>query len=684
MNPAMRRWLLPLHRWTGLTLGLLLVFLAITGIALEFRDQLHGLAEPAAMQPQACSAKPLPLDEQVAAARAAHATGKLEVVMVGEYENGPTMVRFTDDAALYVDPCSGHVVMQQARWGGFFGRVEQLHRFRFLQDAELANAITGGSAALLSVLLVGFGLVLWWPARGTSLKSAAKLRPHLKGRAFELNVHRVAGAWGSVLLLGVALSSLPLAFPAVRNVMAAAIGSTVKEPKIKVAPPAAGAKPLSAGVLWDRAQAVLDRPGKAVITLPKKAGRPVEIYALEADAPHGEARSYVYLDPTTGAVLRADPYRASPLGNRMYRTIAAIHAGEFGALLQWLQFAGTLALPVLAWTGIASWLRSRRRAKQAGGEPIAMKVVAVRDEAADIRSYELARADGGKLPRFAAGAHIDLEIAPGLLRPYSLCGDPGHRGSWQIAVKRTADSRGGSRTVHEQFQPGTECKVRGPRNHFPLVATASHHVLMAGGIGITPMLAMARALQAQNASFELHYFVQGPGHTAFADVLQQPRFAGRVRVHAGLQREALRGCVQSLLAHPQAGHHLYICGPSGFMDCVRSAAAAWPADCVHSESFRADPSAQNGPREAFELHLQRSGHQLTVPAERSIAEVLGAHGVPVTTSCAEGVCGTCTTRVLGGECDHRDSFLSPQERAAGDRILVCVSRARSGTLVLDL
>ena len=682
MHPQLRASLLPLHRWTGLTLGLLLAFLAITGLAVEFRDQLHGLAEPAAMQVPAC-ARPLPLDDQIAAARSAHASGRFETVVMAEYENAPTLVRFSDDAALSVDPCSGQVVAQRARWGGFFGRMEQLHRFRFLPDTDVANLIAGGAAAALSLLLVAGGLVLWWPGRGVSLKSAATVRPHLRGRALELNLHRVFGAWGSVVLLAVALTSLPLAFKSVRTAIDVVVGSPTKERKIKLPAPAVGVRPLSMGALWEHARATLDHPTKVVLDFPKK-NRAVEIYALEAGAPHGEARSYLYLDPYNGDVLRAEPYLASPLGNRIYRTSAAIHAGEFGRVLQVLEFIGTLALPVLAWTGIASWLRGRRRARTAAAGSLALKVVGVHDEAIDIRSYQLAAVDGRMLPPYEAGAHVDVEIAPGLMRPYSLCGDPAERGTWRIAVKRTADSRGGSRTLHEQFRVGTACTARGPSNHFALRPQATHHVLLAGGIGVTPLLAMAQQLQAQGRSFELHYFVQGAGHVAFAAVLEQAQFAGKVHVRAGYGRDRLRSILQQLLHEHAAGHHLYTCGPAGFMECVREAAAAWPADSVHSESFRADAAALQGPREAFDLHLQRSGKKLSVPADQSIAQVLQAHSVPVVTSCSEGVCGTCVTRVLGGECDHRDSFLSAQERAGGERILVCVSRARSSSLLLDL
>lgn len=679
MNPTTRLRLLQLHRWSGLTIGLLLLFLALTGLGLQFRHQLHSLAEPASVQLTGCD-NPLPLDRQIAGARAAHPTGEYETVILGEESAAPTLVRFTDSAQLFVDPCRGTVVEQQARWGGLFGRLEQLHRFRFLASNDIANLFTGGAAIVLGLLMVGGGIALWWPSRQT-LKASSTLRPHLKGRAFSLNLHRVTGLYAGVVLLAIALTSLPLAFKWARSAVNVAAGSPEPAAKPKSAPQD-DAKPLTMGQLWERAQAAFDHPTKVVLTYPKKKTDAVEIYALERGAAHAEARSYAYVDAYSGQLLRSEPYSASSLGNKIYRTAAAIHSGEYGLALQVLEFLATLAIPVLAWTGISSFVRSRRKSP---GE-LRVKVTAIRDEAIGVKSFEVASADGRRLPPFSAGAHIAVRIDEDTLRHYSLCNDPAERGRYVVGVKLSEESRGGSAAMHQRVQVGDELTIEAPRNHFPLQRNARHHVLLGAGIGITPLISMAQRLQSLGRSFELHYFARSPEHIAFRELLLQPRFEGKVHIHYSSMGSApLRTMMAGMLARRAGGHHIYLCGPYRFMDEVQQIAAAanWSTDAIHLEYFGADAQALAGPREAFEVQLARSGRMVEVPADKSIADVLCDTGVRVTTSCREGVCGSCVTRVVEGSCDHRDAFLSQRERAAGDRILVCVSRA-PGRLVLDL
>lgn len=680
VKPTIRLRLLQIHRWTALSIGLLLLFLAFTGLGLQFRHQLHAFAEPASMRLAGCNA-PLPLDQQIAGARAAHSTGKYDTVLLGSELSEPTLVRFNDNAQVYVDPCSAKAVEQQARWGGLFGRLEQLHRFRFLDDNDVANFITGATAIVLAVLLVGGGITLWWPSSREQLQASAKLRPHLKGHAFDLNLHRVTGVYAGVVLLAIALTSLPLAFKWTRNAINVAVGSPEPAPKPKSSQPAEDAKPLKMGVLWDRAQAVFDRPSKVVLGYAKKKTDAVEIYAIERGAPHAEARSYAYFDAYTGEVLRSEPYAASSLGNKIYRTSAAIHSGEYGLLLQVLQFVGALAIPVLAWTGMSSFVRSRRKAART----LKVKVRAIRDEAVGIKSFELVSADGKGLPVFTAGAHIDVRIDEQAVRQYSLCNDPAELGRYLIAVKRSDESRGGSRALHDRVQVGDELTIEGPRNNFALERHAQHHVLLGAGIGITPLMSMAQQLQSLGRSFELHCFTRSPDHAAFKELLLQPRFDGKVFFHYSMAAERRRETMERLLALRPEGHHLYLCGPHLFMDAVQQiAAASWPSEAIHLEHFGADLHALAAPREPFDVKLAHSGRTLHVPADQTIADVLCAVGVPVVTSCREGVCGTCVTRVVEGQCDHRDAFLSAKERAAGNRILVCVSRAPGGRLVLDL
>jgi vanillate O-demethylase ferredoxin subunit len=682
MTSSVRTRILQVHRWSGLTLGLLMLFLSITGLALVFRAQLEPAVDVAA-RPLAGCAAPLALDTLIANARAAHSTGALEVVKI-HAESEPTMVRFSDDVEVFVHPCSGAVMGQQPRWGGVFGTLEQWHRFRFLDSADVGNFITGGAALVMALLMAIGGIVVWWPRSLRTLKTAATLRPHLKGRAFDLNLHRTAGFYASLVILAVALTSLPLAFKWVRHGINTVVGSP-EAPKKPKSSPSADARALSLGTLWERAQPLVGHPSEAVLQVAKKKTDPVEIYVIEEGAPHPNARSYFYFDAYSGATLRAEPYATSSLGNKIYRWSASIHSGEVGGVFaQLLQFLGILAVPVLAYSGIRSWLR-RRYAVAADAPALAVRVRAVRAEADDIKSFELVSADATPLPPFTAGSHIDVKVDEGLTRQYSLCNDPAEKNRYVIAVKRAADSRGGSRTLHERIEPGDLLRISAPRNHFPLQPSARHHLLLAAGIGITPLLSMARQLQAAGESFALHYFARSIGQTAFHEELSRPAFCGKVSFHYAVERERQREYLRNVLWHRPQGAHLYICGPRGFMDAVETTAAAtWPPEAVHVEYFNADPLAAAGPQQEFEIALQRSRCSLKVPAGTSIATVLARNGIACFTSCEQGVCGSCLTGVLDGEPDHRDAFLSPAERREGKKIMVCVSRAKGRGLVLDL
>jgi vanillate O-demethylase ferredoxin subunit len=316
---------------------------------------------------------------------------------------------------------------------------------------------------------------------------------------------------------------------------------------------------------------------------------------------------------------------------------------------------------------------------------IRVRVKAIVEEAIDIKTYEVVAADGSALPPFAPGAHIDVHLGAGLMRQYSLCNDPRESGRYVIAVKKEPQSRGGSRTMSEALKPGDVIEIGAPRNHFALAPDARHSVLLAGGIGITPLLAMARQLAAADASFELHYFTRSPAHTAFRTVLSAAPFAGRVHLHFGLEPDQLAILLRQLIGVRSEGAHLYLCGPTPFMEMVRaSAAPGWPNEAVHLEYFAADPAAGSGPRESFQVKLARSGGLYDVPPDKSIVQVLAENGIMVEVSCEQGVCATCLTRVLEGTPDHRDMILTDEEKQAGDQMTICISRAKSPLLVLDL
>lgn len=306
----------------------------------------------------------------------------------------------------------------------------------------------------------------------------------------------------------------------------------------------------------------------------------------------------------------------------------------------------------------------------------------LRLEAPGILGLELVAADGSPLPAFEAGAHLDLHLPGGLVRPYSLCNAPGETHRYCLAVLLDPASRGGSRVVHEQLRVGQRLTTSAPRNLFPLVAESRRSLLFAGGIGITPILAMAQALAARGDTFELHYCVRSRKLAAFIDWLEASPFAAHVQLHAD---DGPTPFDAPALLRDAGDAHLYVCGPGGFMEHVLGCArtAGWDEARLHREYFAA-PVQPAGDARAFEVRLARSGLTLQVPAERSVAQVLDDAGVCIPLACEQGICGTCLTRVLDGEPEHRDSFLTDAERARNDQFTPCCSRARSACLVLDL
>lgn len=313
---------------------------------------------------------------------------------------------------------------------------------------------------------------------------------------------------------------------------------------------------------------------------------------------------------------------------------------------------------------------------------LATRVGAVRDEAEDIRSFLLEAVDGSALPAYAAGAHLDVHLPNGLLRQYSLCGSDRKAGTYRIAVKREAASRGGSRWMHEALRIGDTLAVGPPRCAFALSEEAGFHLLLGGGIGITPLLSMAYELAARGEAFKLAYFVRSEAGTAFRDELRLPPLAGRCEIFSGLSVDATELAIAALLRDVPVATHCYTCGPASFMEAVRSRAAAnLPATHFHQESFAASALANE---KSFILRLARSGRELTVGAEESVVECLRSAGLEIETSCEVGVCGTCATKVLEGCPDHRDSFLTTSEHQSNNCFTPCISRSLSPTLVVDL
>ena len=290
---------------------------------------------------------------------------------------------------------------------------------------------------------------------------------------------------------------------------------------------------------------------------------------------------------------------------------------------------------------------------------------------------------GATLPAFEAGAHVDIHIAPGLVRQYSLCSDPADHATYRLGVLKAPASRGGSTGVHKTLLEGTEVQISAPRNLFPLIRGAKRSILIGGGIGITPMIAMAYALQAKAEDFQLHYCSRSRNYSAFLDELAQAPFAERVFTHFDDEAPEQKLNIEAALGRAETGVHVYICGPSGFMDWVIGEAGkhGYTDDHIHREYFQVEADNTGA---SFEVVAARSGKTVTVAERQTILEALGAVGIKIDVSCEQGVCGTCMCEVLEGEPDHRDVYFTDQEKAANDQILVCCSRAKSKRLVLDI
>lgn len=301
--------------------------------------------------------------------------------------------------------------------------------------------------------------------------------------------------------------------------------------------------------------------------------------------------------------------------------------------------------------------------------------------ACDTFLFELVALDGESLPAFTPGAHATVVTPKGVRRNYSLCSDAADKMRYEIAVKRDAKGRGGSISMADDVHEGALLTISAPRNNFPLSPRASKSIFIAGGIGITPILSMMRSLKRSDYdhSFQLLYCTRDAECTAFVDVLQT-EFPGLVTIHHD------NGDINNAfdfwhVFEKPTGAHVYCCGPKGLMDGVADMSGHWPSGSIHFESFGVDAKAflENT---AFDVTLQRSGRRVSVGAEQTLLEALRANGYVVRSSCESGTCGSCKTGLISGQVEHRDAVLSDDEKV--DHILVCVSRAATGELVLDL
>ncbi|MDB5497850.1 MAG: hypothetical protein JWP28_1881 [Phenylobacterium sp.] len=683
-----------LHTWVGLTFGFALLFLAVTGGVLVMRPHFEDALNRRLVSAPACAA-PLALDDLAARARAAHPEDKVGSIEINADAASSIAVKFNNKDYVYLDPCSGRVLGQQNQYGGLFGVIDGLHRFRFIDNGR---KIGGTLSAITLVFLVIGGVYLWWPRSRRALKGALTFNARSPGIGRTLSLHKVVGVYAAALLLAMTITALPLSFDWAKNLIVVATGT----PADSAPPPeaAAGSAKLHAGVkgaarapgqkakrlkmqdLWALAKADVPTLKWASIKYPKKDGV-VEVEILERGMPHANAKSFLYLDAATGQTLRLSHYLTdTTLGRKVYLYILALHSGLVGGLpYQLALMLVCFSVPVQAYSGFSPYIRKQFRKSAKAG--LSLKLVAKTVEAENICSFEFADARGRPLPAFSAGSHIDLTVGPGLIRQFSLCNDPKETHRYLIAVLREPQSRGGSRTLHDALEVGDVLEASLPKNHFQLAHAAGRSILIAGGIGITPILCMAERLSNIGAAFELHYAVASTARAAFVDRLEQAAFAQQVKLYVSDERRRLD--TWALLRDVDPDAHVYVCGPERLIDDVLAAARAlgWPDANVHCEYFVAEAHDTSNDRD-FDVRLASTGLTIHVPRTTSVAAALASHGVDIPMSCSEGVCGTCLTRVLQGEVAHRDRVLSAAERARGDQFTPCCSRATGPLLVLDL
>ncbi len=313
-----------------------------------------------------------------------------------------------------------------------------------------------------------------------------------------------------------------------------------------------------------------------------------------------------------------------------------------------------------------------------------VQVIAKRLRSQNVVSVDLSAMDGSELPEFEAGAHIDLHLQNGLVRQYSLFHSPMNRDCYQIAVQLSVDSRGGSDWVHRQLQVGDVISISEPKNIFRLEPQAEQHLLFAGGIGITPLLSMAEVLNESGQQFELHYSAKSKAQAAFFNEISDTNWANQAQFYFSDQGQRIDA--DDIFASLDPGAHVYVCGPERYIDYIIEAAAnaGWPESQVHREFFQAPTLSHENENSAFELHLSLSGLTLDVPADSTVLDVLTKAGIDVPYSCEQGVCGTCITPVLDGVPEHRDQYLTNEEKSCNREFLPCCSRSKTPSLTIEI
>lgn len=308
------------------------------------------------------------------------------------------------------------------------------------------------------------------------------------------------------------------------------------------------------------------------------------------------------------------------------------------------------------------------------------------NETQEIIGLKLVALGNELLPRFSAGAHIDIVTPAGMVRQYSLCGKPTVQDHYIVGILRDPKSRGASINIHEKCHEGDTLEISAPRNHFPLHPSGKS-ILIAAGIGVTPILSMSEELQSSNRDFELHYFTRSKSSAAFLPRINASPYSHLSHCYFDNETPEHRPRLAEILNSPRKDSHVYICGPSGFIDFVRSVAKeyAWQETNIHIEHFSNQVTNSGSQNDgSFDVRIASSGKVFTIPKDQSITQILANNGISIPVSCQEGVCGTCITPILSGKPEHRDAYFSEEEKTEGKLIMPCCSRALSDELVLDL
>lgn len=422
----------------------------------------------------------------------------------------------------------------------------------------------------------------------------------------------------------------------------------------------------------DDAAMRIEEAGPSAVALTASAGgasSTAVFFVQPVDAAHSVIRAVLAETPAEPDQVTVLRHHASALG----RVVAAAEAAALIAPPVAPMVATIEEVPI-EW----SVMPERSTDRQA---PLRVQVARKWTTAEGIAAFELAPTTDS-LPTFQPGAHIDVHLPNGLIRQYSLTNGPGEVAAYRIGVKREPESTGGSQCLHDTVREGDVLAISEPRNNFPLRRDSLRTLLIAGGIGVTPMLAMAQALQVMDLNVELHYFAQSSEHLAFDDVLAG--LGDIVVPHLGLSPDETGAELRELLAEYDHANQVYVCGPGPMLEATRQIAAdaGWPDVAVHFEYFKNTNEIDDS--SSFEIALARSAVTLPVPGGTTILQVLRDQGIPMPSSCEQGACGTCVVPVIEGTPDHQDVHLNATERAAGDKIMTCVSRSKSDRLVLDL